>query len=78
MSTRKAQIRWALVGTVRGTIYSNTIRYCRKDVIKDIIAEERKYLRNAQYDGLPDPQFWRIVKRKRGYCVRRISMRVVR
>ncbi|MCA1458067.1 hypothetical protein I6F35_33580 [Bradyrhizobium sp. BRP22] len=74
----RTQTRWALVGTARGTIFSNTIRYCRKDVIKDVIAEERRYSVNARHADLSDAQFWRIVKRKRGYIVRRISMRVMR
>lgn len=74
----KAQIRWALVGTVRGTIHHGTIAFCRKDVIKCVILEERAYFSNARYSDLTDAQFWRIIKRKRGYSVRRISMRVLR
>lgn len=74
----QAQIKWALVGTTRGTIFTSFIRYTRTDVIKDILAEERSYPSMGKYAHLTDAQFWRIIKRRRGYCVRRISMRVVR
>lgn len=74
----KAQIRWALVGTASGHIYGNMIRFNRKAIIEETIAEHRLFASNAKHADLTDAQFWRIIKRRRGYCVRRISMRVVR
>jgi hypothetical protein len=74
----KAQIRWALVGTYRGTIYSHMVRFTRKAVIESVLAEHRTYS-SPKYNGtgLTDAQFWRQLKRRRGWTVRRISMRVL-
>lgn len=73
----KAQIRWALVH-VRGHINHGFMAFCRKDVIKMVLDEHRKFS-TAKFNGagLTDAQFWRQIKRRRGYCVRRISMRVL-
>lgn len=75
MST-KPQIRWALVG-YRGQIHTDKIRYARHVVIKDVIAEHRTYSR-FNGEGLTDAQFWRQIKRRRNYSIRRISMKVMK
>lgn len=73
---RKQQRAWALVG-YRGWINHGSIRYNRRDVIADRIAEHRGYSSAARYADLTDAQFWRIIKRRSGLSVRRIVMRVL-
>lgn len=74
---RKAQTRWAIVHA-RGYINHGYMAFCRKDVIKMVVDEHRKFsLPKFNGAGLTDAQFWRQIKRRRGYAVRRISMRVL-
>ena len=73
----KAQLCWAIVHTHGGHIDSSTISFNRGDVIADKVAEYRGYPRFVGiYPNLTDAQLWRVIKRKRGICCRRISMRV--
>ena len=71
----KPQTRWALVMNAK-YINHYYMRFCRKDVIRSVISDERQQRRNAQYDDLTDAQFWRILKRKRSWGVRRINLTV--
>ena len=74
---RKPQTAWAIVGW-RGWINYGSIRYTRKDVIADQVAEFRKYSSMAKHADLTDAQFWRIIKRRRNCRVARIMLRVIR
>jgi hypothetical protein len=71
------QRRWAVVFS-NGIVHSGYIRYCRRDVIKDVITDFRMYGSMKRYADLSDAQFWRVIKRRRGWLVRKVSLRVVR
>lgn len=73
----KPQTAWAVISW-RGWINHGTIRYTRKDVIADQVAEWRKFSSVAKYADLSDAQFWRVIKRRRNCHVARITLRVAR
>lgn len=54
---------------------SHTIRHQRKDVISHML-KEYDGLRERRYPGLSDAQFWRKIKRKYGWSVQKIELRV--
>lgn len=75
---RKPQIAWAIVRLQNGWINQGMIRFTRRDVIADWVALHRGYRVYEKLEGLTDRQFWRILKRRRGLSVRRISLRVIK
>lgn len=77
----RAQLRWAIVSTHNGHIKHETSAYSRGQVIRTAVAERRRF--HLKYPNmfpgehaLTDAQLWRLMKRKRLWSVRRISMRV--
>jgi len=74
---RPPQTAWAIVG-FNGWINHSTIRFTRRDVIADQVAEWRKYSSMAKHADLSDSQFWRIIKRRRNCRVARVALRVVK
>lgn len=73
----KLQTRWAIVGC-RGFIHTDFMCFTRRGAIDKVMAEYRQYRPMQQYAGLTDAQFWRVLKRLRGWQVRRVSLRVAR
>jgi len=74
----KPQIRWAIVG-YRDLVHSAYIAHSRKAVIERVLSEHRSYSSpRVNGEGLTDAQFWRRIKRRRNYTVRRIKLTVVR
>lgn len=72
----RAQLRWAIVDR-NGHINHGTMAMTRAWVIKEFVAEWRRYpWFVAKHPNLTRALFWRAIKR-RGYSVRRISLRVV-
>jgi hypothetical protein len=77
MKNRK-QLRWAIV-SYSGIVHTGFVAYSRKVVIEKVLAESRQYSMPAYNGtGLTDRQFWRQIKKRRGYAVKRISIRVMR
>ncbi|WP_213287567.1 hypothetical protein [Bradyrhizobium sp. sGM-13] len=74
----KAQTAWALVFS-NGHIHHGRMSFTRKQVIEGVIAEYRGFhSARERFGHMTDVQLWRHIKRKRGYSVRRVSLRVVR
>lgn len=68
--------RWAIVHR-NGFINHAWLKYTRRDVIAEYLAEYAGF-RERRHPGLSDAQFWRLMKRKRGFSVRRVVIKVVR
>lgn len=73
----RIQKRWCVV-YAHGHIHSGYMGYTRRAVIKDVLASHRKFYAYALMAHLSDAQLWRVIKRRRGWTVRRIALRVVR
>lgn len=74
---QKAQVRWAIVG-FSGYINHGYMCFTRRAVIEKVVLEHRGYSTWAKFAGLTDAQFWRKLKRRRGYSVRRVALRLAR
>ena len=75
---QKAQMRWAVVGW-RGYINCGYMGFTRRGVMEKVFADHVR-LREASHwgAGLTDAQFWRKLKRRRGWSVRRVALKVAR
>lgn len=75
---RKAQMRWSIVG-YRGHINTGYLAFTRKGVIENVLKEYAGFRERIEWaKGLSDAQFWRKLKRRRGWTVRRVALRVAR
>ncbi|KRR21893.1 hypothetical protein [Bradyrhizobium retamae] len=73
----KSQIRWAVVG-YRGYINHGYMAFTRGHVIEKVLSDHVRLRETPVWSGLTDAQFWRKLKRRRGWSVRRVSLRVAR
>ncbi len=71
------QRAWAIVGAT-GRIHFNSILWNRRAVIEDALNNWRAPMEKWGWGSLSKAQRWRKLKRKYGYSVRRITMRVSR
>ena len=75
---KKAQMVWAAVGR-GGYINWGYMSFTRRGVIEKIFAEYADLRSSGRWGvGLTDAQFWRKMKRGRGWSIKRISLRVAR
>jgi hypothetical protein len=73
----KPQTRWAVVFG-NGHINHGAMAFTRRDAVAKVVAEHRKYSApKYNGEGLTDTQFWRQIKQRRGFTVRKISMKVM-
>jgi hypothetical protein len=73
----KLQTRWAIVHR-SGYVSHGYMCFTRRDVIKGVLDEHRHFQTVRGYGLHTDAEFWRVLKRRRGWQVRRVSLRVVR
>lgn len=71
----KEQVYWALVND-RGYISPGHMSYARKNVIASVIFQYAG-MRPRLCPGASDTQFWRKLKRKYDWTVRRVGLRAL-
>ncbi len=72
----RPQTRWTVVFR-NGFISHRYTGFTRRGAIEEVLAQYAS-LRAKLYPTHSNAQFWRIMKRKRGFTVRRITLKVVR
>lgn len=73
----RSQTRWAIVHS-HGYINHGYMTFTRRDCIVAVLANYRSYRAFQDWATLSDAQFWRKLKKFRGFYVSKITLRVVR